>query len=367
MPSWSSRYKDGANEVLSTDEQWHTAPGPITFSCIYGGEDYDARLQPPGWDLPGFAETGWAPAKAVQGPGGRLKGLSCAAPPIRAFEVLKPVGLKPLRADTTVYDLGQNVSLMPRLAVKGPPGAVVKIIPAELIKPDGSVAPRLMRRRGLLLAIHAGRGRHRELVSELLLPRLPLPPGRGAAPPGQPLPTIESLVGVVVHSSSPAVGDFECSNPLFNRIRTLVRWAQRSNMMSLMTDCPHREKLGWLEEDHLNGPSLRYEFDLARLFTKIMNDMADSQRQTAWCRTSRPNMSLSSGGFQDSPEWGSAFILVPWQQYEFTGDFGAVARPLRRHEALRGLSRQPRHEQHRLPRPGRLVLTSAPNRPASPS
>ena len=131
--------QDGANEVLSTDEQWHTAPGPITFSCIYGGEDYDARLQPPGWDLPGFAETGWAPAKAVQGPGGRLKGLSCAAPPIRAFEVLKPVGLKPLRADTTVYDLGQNVSLMPRLAVKGPPGAVVKIIPAELIKPDGSV------------------------------------------------------------------------------------------------------------------------------------------------------------------------------------------------------------------------------------
>ncbi len=24
--------------------------------------------------------------------------------------------------------------------------------------------------------------------------------------------------------------------------------------------------------------------------------------------------------FGDSPEWGSAFILVPWQQYEFDGD-----------------------------------------------
>jgi hypothetical protein len=80
-----------------------------------------------------------------------------------------------------------------------------------------------------------------------------------AAPPGQQPPTLESLEGVVVHSSSPAVGTFECSNPLFNRIRTLVRWAQRSNLMSLITDCPHREKLGWLEEDHLNGPSLGYE------------------------------------------------------------------------------------------------------------
>ena len=25
-------------------------------------------------------------------------------------------------------------------------------------------------------------------------------------------------------------------------------------------------------------------------------------------------------GFRDSPEWGSACILVPWQQYEFDGD-----------------------------------------------
>ena len=33
-------------------------------------------------------------------------------------------------------------------------------------------------------------------------------------------------------------------------------------------DCPHRERLGWLEEYHLNGPSLRYDLDLARLFTR---------------------------------------------------------------------------------------------------
>ena len=91
------------------------------------------------------------------------------------------------------------------------------------------------------------------------------------------LPKIKSLAGIVVHSSSEPAGEFECSNDLFNRIRTLVRWAQMNNMASLMTDCPHRERLGWLEEDHLNGPSLRYEFDLAQLFAKQMNDIADSQ------------------------------------------------------------------------------------------
>jgi hypothetical protein len=91
-------------------------------------------------------------------------------------------------------------------------------------------------------------------------------------------------------------------------------------MMSVLTDCPHREKLGWLEEDHLNGPALRYEFDLARLFSKAMNDMGDSQRLSGLVPDIAPEYVVFNGGFVDSPEWGSAVILVPWQQYQFTGD-----------------------------------------------
>jgi len=317
-------YKDGTTEALDTDERWHTAPGPITFSCIYGGEDYDARLEPRGWDLPGFAEAGWAPAKAVQGPGGRLKGLSCAAPPIRAFEVIQPVSIKQLRPGAAVYDLGQNVSLMPRLAVKGPPGAVVKIIPAELVKPDGSVDRGSCGGGACYWQYTLAGGAVEKWFPKFFYHGCRYLQLQLAAPPGEELPTLQSLEGVVVHSSSPAVGEFECSNPLFNRIRTLVRWAQRSNMMSLMTDCPHREKLGWLEEDHLNGPSLRYEFDLARLFTKAMNDMADSQRENGLVPDIAPEYVVFNGGFRDSPEWGSAFILVPWQQYEFTGDLALL-------------------------------------------
>ena len=125
------------------------------------------------------------------------------------------------------------------------------------------------------------------------------------------------------------MGEFECSNDLFNRTRKLVRWAQRSNMVSLMTDCPHRERLGWLEEDHLNGPALRYEFDVAQLFTKTLNDIADSQLSNGLVPTTAPEYTVfrsrNDAGhlrddFGDSPEWSSSFILVPWQQYEFDGD-----------------------------------------------
>ncbi|HUK32825.1 MAG TPA: alpha-L-rhamnosidase C-terminal domain-containing protein [Vicinamibacterales bacterium] len=129
-----------------------------------------------------------------------------------------------------------------------------------------------------------------------------------------------SLDGVVVHSIAAPVGEFACSNELLNRIRTLVRWAQRSNMMSILTDCPHREKLGWLEQDHLDGPSLRYEFDLARLFAKSMNDMAEAQTDDGLVPNIAPEYTKFNGVFRAATEWGSAFIIVPWQQYQFAGD-----------------------------------------------
>jgi hypothetical protein len=143
---------------------------------------------------------------------------------------------------------------------------------------------------------------------------------------GGEIPVVKKIEGVVVHSASEPVGEFECSNPLFNRIRKLVRWAQRSNLMSVLTDCPHRERLGWLEQDHLNGPSLRYEFDLAQFFTKTMNDMADSQLADGLVPDIAPEFVVFKEGFRDSPEWGSAFLLVPWQQYEFDGDLDLLRR-----------------------------------------
>ncbi|MGC3956430.1 MAG: alpha-L-rhamnosidase C-terminal domain-containing protein [Verrucomicrobiota bacterium] len=107
---------------------------------------------------------------------------------------------------------------------------------------------------------------------------------------------------------------------MLNRIRYLLRWAQRANMVSVLTDCPHREKLGWLEQYHLNGPAIRYEFDMARMFTKGMNDMADAQTDTGLVPNIAPEYTEFKGAFRSSPEWGSAFLIVPWQQYQFNGD-----------------------------------------------
>jgi len=321
-------YADGSVEVVGTDGKWRVHPGPITFSCVYGGEDYDARLEPKGWKDPDFGHKDWKEALVVSGPGGKLRGLSCAAPPIRAFERLKPVHIRPVQG-ATVYDLGQNVALMPRIRVQGSSGGVVRIIPAELLKPDGTV-DRESSGGGKAYWQYtlAGQG------EEEWFPKFYYHGSRYlqvecTAPAGGSPPTVVSLEGVVVHSASEAVGEFSTSNELFNRIRTLVRWAQMSNMVSVLTDCPHRERWGWLEQYHLNGPSLRYEFDLAALYNKGMNDMADSQDPDGLVPDVAPEYNHNEGGFRDSPEWGSAFLLSAWQQYEWTGDLNL----LRRHYA----------------------------------
>ncbi|HZL80048.1 MAG TPA: glycoside hydrolase family 78 protein [Candidatus Limnocylindrales bacterium] len=315
-------YADGSTEIIGTDGQWRVAPGPITFSSIFGGEDFDARLNPVGWDKPGFDDAAWSPAQVVNGPGGKLAGLSCAAPPLRAFEILKPVKTNSIRTNTTIYDLGQNAAIMLRLKVSGNRGDIVRITPSELLKGDGSLDQRsTMDGRPIYWQYTlAGNG------VESWFPKFFYQGCRylqveciPSAPDSKP-PVPEAIEGDVIRTASASVGEFECSNDLFNRIHTLIRWAQRANLVSVITDCPHRERLGWLEQYHLNGPSLRYEFDLAQLFTKGMNDMADSQLTNGLVPSIAPEYPVFGGGFRDSPEWGSAFVLVPWQQYEFTGD-----------------------------------------------
>jgi hypothetical protein len=326
-------YKDGSVEFIGTDGGWRTAPGTITFSSIYGGEGYDGRLARPGWDRVGFDDSKWQPAMAMDGPGGDLRGFSCAAPPIGKFEIHKPIASFTLTNGDIVFDLGQNAAHVPVISVSGEAGSEVLLFPSELTNSNGSVNQGSMGagRRG---AVWCNFTKGTDGV-ETWSPKFFYVGCRyvqvhciPATTNGTP-PEVKSLEGMVIHSSSEAVGKFDCSNDLFDRTFGLIRWAQQNNMVSILTDCPHRERLGWLEQDHLNGPALRYDFDLAQLFTKTVNDIADSQLTNGVVPTTAPEYAIFRNkedtehlrnDFGDSPEWSSTLIIAPWQQYEFDGD-----------------------------------------------
>jgi hypothetical protein len=149
-----------------------------------------------------------------------------------------------------------------------------------------------------------------------------------SAPEGsdRELPKVLKAQGDFITSSSAEAGSFESSSELFNGTDRIIRWAIRSNMMSILTDCPHREKLGWLEQVYLVGPSLIYSYDIQCLLRKMAGDMADAQLADGLVPDIAPEYTVFKDGFRDSPEWGSSSVLTPWMIYQSYGDSEILSR-----------------------------------------
>jgi len=314
----------GSTEILS-DGTWKTALGPITFSSIYGGEDYDARLEQRGWDRAGFDDSGWKTALVVDGPGGALT--AEIAPPIRVMHIYTPVKVTHPKTGAAVYDLGQNFAGWPEISVRGSAGAKVKLIAGELLDKDGlawqrsSGSPQWFSYTLRGSGVETWHPRFSYYGFRYVQVETSGGEGKGGA-------QILSLRGEAVHSSSKQIGEFESSDELLNRIHGLILHAIENNAESLFTDCPHREKLGWLEQTHLMGPSMLYDFDFAGLYAATARNIRDTQRNEGPKAGMVPEIApqyvvfdpAKYDMFNDSPEWGSAAVLAPWAVYERMGD-----------------------------------------------
>jgi hypothetical protein len=302
-------YADGSTARVVSDPSWKTAPGPITFSCIYGGEDYDARLEQPGWDRPGFDDSKWPRAARMEAPGGTL--VAQFSPPIRVLQTYSTVSLTEPRPGVYVYDLGHNFSGRPVLRVHGAAGQKVRMITAELLDQNGLADQHSSGAPVWFEYTLQGGG------PEAWAPRFAYTGFRyvqveGVKPDG--------IRGEFLHADAPRTGEFTSSSDLLNRIHALIIQAIRSNLQNVLTDCPHREKLGWLEQVHLMAAGLCYNFDLRTLLAKIAADTRDAQLPNGMVPDIAPEYVVFENGFRDSPEWGSTAVLAPWHAWTWYGD-----------------------------------------------
>jgi alpha-L-rhamnosidase len=316
------RYADGREEAVASDGTWKVAKSPVVFSSTYGGEDYDARIDS-GWDRVGFADSKRVNATVTDGPGGALE--AQRIPLIEELRIFHPVRITTPKPGVMVYDLGQNFSGWPRLAVEGQAGSSVKLIPGELLDDAGLVSQRTFHGPVWFTYTLDGQGverwHPRFTYSGFRYVQVETASAKGS----ETVPRVVELTGAFVHSSAQETGTFSTDNDLFRRVHTLIDMAIESNMQSVLTDCPHREKLGWLEQTHLMGAGLFYGFNVHTLYEKMSGDMADSQLPNGLVPEIAPEYTVFSDGFRDSPEWGSAVILSPWTDYRFTGDLNMLA------------------------------------------
>jgi hypothetical protein len=307
-------HPDGSTTTIASDDSWQASGGPITLSSIWGGEDYDARREKPGWKTPGFDDEAWVSASAVEAPGGVLEPQS--TPPLRVQTVHQPVEVTEPKDGVYVYDFGQNLSGWPRLRIRGVEGDSVTLRPGEVLGENGLVNQASMKHWGDIYFSYTldgdGVETWRPRFTYTGFRYLQVEGATRSPSDDAERPLLLGLESQFVYADAPKAGHFASSDSLLNGIHEIIVDAIRSNMMTVMTDCPHREKLGWLEQSYLNGPGVLYNYDAATLYSKWTDDMAQAQTEGGLVPDIAPEYTVFDGGFRDSPEWGSAFILTPW-------------------------------------------------------
>ncbi len=306
-------FTDGTKTNIVSDESWRlTTNGPIQANNEYDGEDYDARLELPGWGKAGFDDAAWQAAKPVAAPGGHLAAQMME--PIRVMETVRPISVQEVKPGTFIFDMGQNMVGWCRIEVKGPRGAQVTLRHSETLKPDGSLY--LDNIRGARVTDNytlKGEG------TETYEPRFTYHGFRYVEVTGWPgKPSLNSIEGLVVHDAVPKTGDFACSNELLNRIYRNVYWGVRGNYRSIPTDCPQRdERQGWLGDRSAECRGENYLFNIAPLYAKWLQDMADAQKDSG----SVPDVCPSYWPiYSDNVTWPSSTVIVPGMLYEQAGD-----------------------------------------------
>lgn len=327
-------YTDGSSEKIVTDNSWLTAQGPVVRNNVYLGEKYDARSEQQDWHA-GKAGKQWKNATVVSGPNGELT--SQMQPPIRVTKVLKPISIKELNPGTFIVDMGQNFAGVARIKVKGKAGTVIKIKYGEDIHPDGSlnylttVAGQIKEIWNLKGGPGAPPTAWQEdqyilkgVGMEVWSPRFTFHGFRYLEITGWPgKPGLNSIEGLRMNSDLQPVGEFACSNEMFNTLHRVINWTFLSNVFSVQSDCPGREKMGYGADIVTTANAFIYNFNMGNFYRKTVRDFANEQQPDGGITETAPFTGIADRGYGENSGplgWQLAFPYAQKQLYTFYGD-----------------------------------------------
>ena len=311
-------FTDGTSQTVVGDDTWHFASGPILYDQVRSGETYDARLEKPSWATATYQEdASWKPALTVPGPAGVLS--ARMFPPAKVTQTLPAKSMKSPKAGTFVFDFGQNLAGWVQLSVSGPAGTSLTLRYGERLAPDGTVDQTVLKQGNFGrfetdTYIMSGQG------TEVWEPRFEYNGFQYVEISGLPSsPSLDAVVARAVNTAFDAVGQFSSSNSLFGKIFEATRWSYRSNFQSVPTDCPHREKNGWMADAHLAAEQAMFTYDNAAGYTKWIRDLSDEIQANG----ALPGIVPTAGwgySWGNGPAWDSAFFVIPYYLYVYDGD-----------------------------------------------
>ena len=350
-------FADGGKALYGTDtEHWKAGiAGPVKHAAIFDGEEYDAR-ELPGYAVPDSLDT---PEVNTEFEGEILPTAGAeiylrkdlALLPVKAYAwsgtegaseeafgkvVVKkefapgaPMTIRP--GDTLVVDFGQNAAAVPSFVFKAREGTTLTCLPGELLNdgngarsrgmdgPEGSVHRLNLRTPDdafRLVYTFGGKGK---FVS--YHPHCTFFGYRFVSITATDEVVIKKIVSVPVTSIAKELetGTLTTGDESINKLISNTVWGQRSNYLSVPTDCPQRnERLGWTADTQVFTETGTFFANTDAFFHKWMRDMRDSQSETG----SYPGVAPTAqyGGNMMRLGWADAGIIVPWTVWKQFGD-----------------------------------------------
>jgi len=327
-------YSDGSRQTIISDGSWKTSDGgPVRFSEIYNGETYDARLEKPGWDSPGFDDKTWQNVVEKDYPKNNL--IATYNEPVRKHETFNAVRIFKTPKGEQIIDFGQNLVGWETILVKGKSGDTITVDHAEVLDKEGNFYTDNLR-AAKSQNIYVLKGGEEEILNphftfhgfryvrvkglngqiRSVFPENKSPTHNGRN--GKPY-DVAYLSAVTLYSDMEPTGQFTCSNPMLNQLQHNIQWGQKGNFLDVPTDCPQRdERLGWTGDAQAFSRTASYNMGVHNFFSKWLKDVAADQSEDGRVPFVVPNvLGPMAGG---SAGWSDVSTIIPWNMWLAYGD-----------------------------------------------
>ena len=354
-------FADGTTKLYGTDiENWKAGiAGPVKHAAIFDGEEFDARVAL-GFDTPEKLST---PEENTEFTGDILPSEGAeiymrediALKPTKAYiwkdiegatdedygkvviskEFAPGEAMTVLPGETLVVDFGQNAAAVPSFVFKAKEGTVLTCLPSELLNDGNGAKSRGMdgpegscHRTNLRIADWGIRLDYTFADSKDFVSYRPMHTFFGyrlISVTATDEVTIKSVESIPVTSIAQdiEIGKITTGNDLVNKIISNTLWGQRSNYLSVPTDCPQRdERLGWTADTQVFTEAGTFFANTDPFFHKWMRDMRDTQSETGGFPGVAPLAQYGNDMMRVG--WADAGIIVPWTVWKQFGDPGII-------------------------------------------
>ena len=360
-------FADGTKKYYGTNcNDWKAGiAGPVKHAAIFDGEAYDAR------ELPGYASVH---KLSKPEPNTEFKGEILPSEGAEVY-LRQDLALKPQRiyvwqgvrgekqaenkkeveygkviiqrnyadgeaitlqpGETLVVDFGQNCSAVPAFSFKAKAGTLLTCLPAEILNdgngaesrgmdgPEGSVHRRNLRIQDKCMRLDYTFDDSKDFVD--YHPHCTFFGFRFISVTATDQVEIQKIESLPITSIAQSLetGTITTGHELVNRIISNTIWGQRSNYLSVPTDCPQRdERLGWMADTQVFAGAGSFFANTDRFFHKWTRDVRDSQSETGGFPGVAPLAQY--GNEMMRLGWADAGVIVPWTVWKQFGDTSII-------------------------------------------